>query len=445
MATTYYVDDGGTATAPFDTYAKAANTLAGLITAVTPFAVDDEIHIGHDHAESTAASVTFAFVNGVEAQPIRIISTNTTSDEYDEGASITVTGTSDVNISSGSSVWYGVTFVVGDDFALTLANTVHEFHNCTITATDRCLTVSGETSGRFFGCIFSSADASAPGFSIVAESTLLIRGGSISMGSANSGVGIIVFGSSDSARVTIEDCDLSGCTNDMSLMTPGGGSSKVVHYRRCKLPSAYTMPTMIAENNVLEVESCSGSTSTNPFLGIGGEGTAGGVGGWSDVLGFTKAVVAQKRVGGASDGVNSYSWELNPNTNVSYFAPMVSPPMVYLAVPGSQTVTVHIANDVDLNDDECWMVVEHPDTGSPASPDHIVLSNTKPNPLATGSAITRDSGSTWEGAGTGTDGSTGQQKLVSSSFNPIEAGPVVIRIYLAKDDTMYVDPREVVT
>ena len=132
--------------------------------------------------------------------------------------------------------------------------------------------------------------------------------------------------------------------------------------------------------------------------------------------------------------------------NVSYYAPLESPPITYWAEPGAQTVTIYTADDADLDDDELWMVVEHPDGSvTNAEPDHVVLQNTKPNPLATPAAVARDSGSTWSGSGTGTDGSTGQQKLVSSSFNPTVAGPVIIRVYLAKASAvMYVDPRPAV-
>ena len=53
--TTYYVDDGGSQTAPYDTYPKAETTMAALIAAVGGFAADDEIHAGHDHAEDRVA------------------------------------------------------------------------------------------------------------------------------------------------------------------------------------------------------------------------------------------------------------------------------------------------------------------------------------------------------------------------------------------------------
>ncbi len=446
--TTYYVDDGGSQTAPYDTYAKAETTLAALIAAVTPFTAGDEIHIGHDHAESTAGTVTFAFAAGTELQPIRVISTNTGSDAYQAGASIAITGVeNDLNISTGASVWYGVTLTVADNLFFIAEATTHRFVDCVIVVADLLLVMNANwITLEFVDSALSSADATANEMRLSSATTsLIIRGGSVTMGSAGSGLPIFVIGAGDSGNhITVEDCDLSGCTSDLVLVSFNTGHDNRVIFRRCKLPSAYTLPaTPTAKRNRIEVESCSGGTSTKPFLGVGG--VDGGNAMWRDIKGDVRTATAQHRNGGASDGVNDYSWEMTANANVSYFSPLESPSIVYWAEPGSQTVTIYTANDADLNDNELWMVVEHPDTATPANPDHIVLSNTKPNPLATPGAVARDAGSTWDGAGTGTDGAAGQQKLVSSSFNPVEAGPVIIRVYLAKaSTTMYVDPKPAV-
>ena len=116
-----------------------------------------------------------------------------------------------------------------------------------------------------------------------------------------------------------------------------------------------------------------------------------------------------------------------------------------MARPGVQTVQIHTADDVDLLDNELFMIVEHPSTDTPANPNHVVLQNTKQDPLKSPSAVLRDPGSTWNGVGTGQDGFTGQQILISNGFNPTEAGPVIIRVYCGKPNaTFYVDPKPVV-
>ena len=446
--TTYYVDDGGSQTAPYDTYAKAETTLAALIAAVGGFTADDEIHAGHDHAENTAGTVELAFASGVGSQPVRIISSNTTSDEYQAGASIQASGAgNDLNLSTGASDWYGLTFVVADNFGFLTAGSVHRFHECTFTIADRPIVVGvvGITL-EYHNCAIVSTDAGGPSFNFAADGIcILIRGGSITMGNANSAEPILEFGAGDDNNtVLIEDCDLSGCTSDMSLVSFGASNNNRVTYRRCKLPSAYTLPVVTREGNSIKVESCSGGTSTEAFLGIGG--VDGGNGMWRDNRGDIRTSTTRARKNGARDWPpgapegNNYSWEVTTSANVSYFAPLELPPIAFWTQPGAQKVIIYTADDVDWDDDELWMVVEHPSTDTPAEPNHVVLQNTKPEPLATPEVVERDFDSIWAGAGTGTDGSTGQQHLKSSIFNPIEAGPVIARLYCAKPGaTFYVD------
>lgn len=444
MAGPYYVNDDGSDTTPFDTYAKAKPTLVGLLGDGTiTIAAGEEIHIGHDHVDQDGGSVIVAFGNGTEEQPIRLISTNTATDVYQPGARLeSVGGGSDITIQSGASVWYGVTLISLDNFSVGTANATHKFYDCTIDALDIPASIVSEATAEFHNCTLTSNDITVASIICGSEAAALFLDCTIVLANAGSGEPIVAV--SDGARAIFESCDFSGCTSDMSLSEVGVINNSQIIYRRCKLPSAYTVESAFGGNNVLQVESCSGTTSTVPFLGVGGDA---GVSGLIDVFGITKTVTAQKRVGGASDGVNDYSWEMTAEATVSYFSPLESPPIVYWAEPGAQTVTIHTADDADLNDNELWMVVEHPDGSvTNAEPTHTVLANTRPDPLAAPGAVARDSGSTWDGAGTGTDGSTGQQKLVSSSFNPTVAGPVIIRIYLAKASAvMYVDPKPVVT
>ncbi len=439
MATIYVDSNAGTPPHDGADWAGAYLTLADCETAEAPYAVDQEIWLASDHAETTASGLVFAFANGTDAQPIRLLSVNSGTDEFASGAHITATGSaSDIVISTGASVWFGVKFTAPDNFLAGTVSTSHKFFSCITDIGDVPFGgIAGFIILECHDCTLESADAIVASIVVDNQGIYLFRNCTITMGSANSGEPVVDFSSGDSnITIVFEDCDFSGCTADMHLVTfDAAAVMNQVTFRRCKLPSSYQITTTIPRGNTIRVESCSGGTDTVPFLGITN---------WTDEFGVTQATTTQKRTGGASDGDQTFSWEMNPNVNVSFYSPLESPPITYWATPGAQTVTIHIANDVDLDTDECWMVVEHPDVATPANPDHIVLSNTKPNPLVTGNAIARDAGSTWDGAGTGTDGSTGQQKLVSSSFNPTEAGPVIIRVYLAKDDTMYVDPQPVI-
>ncbi len=436
-----YVDSNASGADNGTSWINAYQTLALCETGEAPYAVDQEIWLAHDHAESTAGSLAFAFANGTATQPVRLISVNSGTDNYEAGATITATvSTSDITIGTGASTWLGVTFVTPDNFGFNATTTTHSFYECTFNAADTPMELlQTYICIECYDCTIISADTSLPGIVLNrASGHLLIRGGSITMASAASASAMFLANAADSDNIlVVEDCDLSGggtTTANMVLTALNVASlNNTITFRRCKLPASYTTQTMVG-GNVLQIESCSGGTDTVPFLGVTE---------WQDQHGVVQSVTTDVRTGGASDGDQLYAWEMNPVANVSYYAPLESPPIVYWAEAGAQTVTIHIANDVDLDTDQCWITIEHPSEATPAEPDHIVLT-TKPAPLVTGNAITRDSGSTWSGAGTGTDGSTGQQKLVSASFNPVEAGPVIIRVYLATDDTMYVDPKPVV-
>lgn len=449
MAGPWYVDDrgdpdgvDGDGLSWAASYRRLSNLLAGETIANGEF-----IYLGHTHVEDATANVTYNFVNGTEVNPIRVISATVGSGSpvvSEAGANLNAdAGAFSITVGTGNTAWFGVTITPGNDFKFPSLNIVHRFENCTSNAADLPLSLGLEATVIWVGGSIISADVSSPNIALSAEAALLCRGVTITMGSAG-GSEAIVVGITDATRVLFEDCDFSGCTSTMVLGVFTATNNGMLTYRRCKLPSAYVVPSVTAGNNVLRVESCSGTTSTEPFLGLGGQAARDG--GQDNTLGTIKTVTVQKRVGGASDGVNDYSWRMEGATGCSFYSPLESPPITYWAEPGAQTVTIHTAIDSDLDTDELWMVVEYPDDSvTNAEPNHVVLSNTKPDPLETPAAVTRDSGSTWDGAGTGTDGGQGQQKLVSSSFNPTVAGPVIIRVYSGSESTFYIDPKPVVS
>ncbi len=444
---TYYVDDGGSDTDPFDTYAKAASSLSALETAKAPYTAGDEIHIGHDHQEQIAGNTTYNFANGTEAAPVRLISTNTGTDAYQAGAKIDTDGGGfDVLLGSGWSSWYGVTIdlVPGDDFSVTGSNIGHEFHECSLEINDLLLGfASAEETVKFYNCTITCPAVGGPFINMSAESYLLMRGCSVTINNANAAEPI-VENISDGTVVLFEDCDFSACTATMALAEYDGTQSNTfVTYRRCKLPATFAMPTIPVGNNKFFMESCSVAAIAAPLLGIGGKTD---VDGWSSIQGTIGTTTTQARTGGASDGTNLYAWEVKAAATASFFTPLELPPITYWAEAGAQTVTIHTADGADLNDDELWMELSYPD-GDPQQPDNLIsTASTRNDPLDTPQAVPRDAGSTWAGAGTGTDGGTGQQKLSWGSINPDYGGPVVIRIFVAKASaTMYVDPRPVIS
>ncbi len=422
----------------------AAPTLKFLQTDLVPWAAGDEIRFANNHSEdSGGVAVTYTFANGSPENPIRLISTDFSDDSYLPGARIESINSTNhhINITTGNSVWSGFTLISADNLVLGGSPLgLHKFIDCAITIQDNISSSTVSVLGygmEFEDCVVILQDAgTASRISWTrGGQRVTFRGGSLSAPNASAGPILLFSSQSSYARILFEDVDLSDWPSGTSLVNNSSSQPGLVAiFRRCKLPVGYVVGTLGPLAN-LEIESCLTSTATVPFLGVTH---------YENDFGVVEATTTQKRTGGASDGVNDYSWEVTPDSNVNYYAPLELPPIVYWAEEGSQTVTIHIANDVDLDTDECWMTVEHPDTATPANPEHIVFT-TRPDPLVTGNAIARDSGSVWDGAGTGTDGSTGQQQLVSDAFDPTEAGPVIIRVYLAVNDPMFVDPQPTVT
>ena len=79
--TVYYVDDGGSNTAPYDTWAKAAPDIRALDTAVA-FASGDIVYFGHDSVDS-GVGASFTITLPTSGPPTYFISATQGSDPAD--------------------------------------------------------------------------------------------------------------------------------------------------------------------------------------------------------------------------------------------------------------------------------------------------------------------------------------------------------------------------
>lgn len=447
MAVIYVDSNAGAGAGTGLTWADAYESFALAEAGELPYAAGDFIYVASDHAESTSSTVIFNFAGGTNEEPVLLISVDKTSGEppttYSVGASITITGgTNDLDFGTGSFVCYGITFVSPDNIRSSATGDRFDrtFVDCTFDAADLPFVVDNNaTRTTFDNCTFISLDASG-NFNFDVLCQVLMKNCTFDLQSLTTS--LFTFNADDGTTVTIEDCDLSSVNSGVSLVTFSANSDNShVVFRRCLLPNNYNISSPnFGNNSSLTIESCSDSTSTVPFLGMTH---------YSNSFGSVEATTAAVRTGGASDGVQTYAWEVVAASTINYYTPFELPPIVYWAEEGvAQTVTIHTAHNADINTDEMWMTVEYPDSATPAGPQHLIIT-TRPNPLVTGNAITRDSGSTWSSAETGSDGSTGQQKLSAGPFTPKESGPVIIRVYVAKYDgtphSVYIDPKPVVT
>ena len=116
--TDVFVDDGGSNTSPYETWAKSATTYQ---TGVGQLAAGDRLIFGHDHIGLLGASTTFTFP-GTASQPNLIISalssaggstvtyTKATANQID----LTDGGNHDMTL-RGHTRHYGVQYKIGDD------------------------------------------------------------------------------------------------------------------------------------------------------------------------------------------------------------------------------------------------------------------------------------------------------------------------------------------
>lgn len=107
------------------------------------------------------------------------------------------------------------------------------------------------------------------------------------------------------------------------------------------------------------------------------------------------------RTGGATDGTTPVSWAVTMTANVEWWHPFECFPIAEWngRTATNLTATVHgIINSATLpNNDEVWLEVDY--FGSASSPQASVVTGTKSNILASGTAQAADA-SAWDGAAT---------------------------------------------
>lgn len=435
--TTYYVDDTATGakdgTSWTDAYDNIQDSSTGLLDIRTLIA-GDEIRIRNTHDESYGAvSTTLDWTTDTDARenPVRVISCNT-SNLYVAGAKLYTTGSFSFYL-AGEGVQFDGMDLAGGANLYFGGSAAHEFKrliDCQLTCgTARIGGSQLNCYTEMINCDLTMTSSAATPLQVGGNSTTIIRGGSITATAVDSGDKLITGG--ERTRVVIEDCDLSN-------MQAGGMTSAAATYwglevfvRRCSLHANTDKTDEIVQPDdhgaQIVYEGCYTSTDTVPAA-------------WQLTrkihAGFLNATDAEVRTGGATDGETTYSWKLSPGITVNTGVPLETPPMIFYVAAGSQTVTLYLASATALDTDEFWIEVSSPDESIPADAQGYWQS-TQADPLVTGSAITTDSVSTWTSM-------TAKQK-VSVDINPTEAGVVVVRAFLAKDQDIYIDPAPMVS
>lgn len=432
-----YKSSAGSNTAPYDTWAKAATTLA---TAIAASSAGDTIYY-HSETETISSDTTYTFP-GTAASPNNLICSNDLVNEPPQTLGTTGlidgTGTNGVDIYiTGNAHIHGMEFKTGtaiNNCTIRVAYSDEDFiflHDCKITIAGTANLhkiylgyggAIGNTSIRSRGCTFSLGGATGQ--------TIDVSGGLDSVGDVFTYTGTsapnVLFGSGRGGFAKIKAADLSAITS--TIMSGSTSQHFHIEIEDSKLGAGVTplgTSSGVGHSDLTMRNCASGDTHYN-FSHY-------------DYLGNTVASTAIYANDGAQyDGTNYCSWVVT-GTGATTEAPYVSPWILrYHSATASITPYLEILRDgstTAYTDHEVWAEWVYQGTsGSPLgvhAADRGGFLSTPANQAAgVGlSGWTGESGTAWSG------------KLdTGSAITPAEIGHIQARVVVGGAYAVYVDP-----
>ena len=429
-----YVDDGGSNTSPYETWAKAA---PALLTAIDYASAGDTIYVGSDTTDQLIATTVFDGA-GTVAAPIRIISADITSGEppttfetmtagggnidgktgggydvdfggYNVWTGLKFTAGDNLQASgTGANIFYDCDFVIDDSFEIGLAgsamNDYVEFNNCTYTQI---------TSGSF----------------VMSGGALVWRGSTFSFDGGTT-TSLFNINSSRPSKVQVCDVDFQLAVDDYLADANNHGVHHVVDFKRCKVPAwsggGLLVDAIGIEGTIIKFHSVSNSDIIYQFQENYATGQIN-----EDTGIYLDATY---------DGTNGYSAKMVTLANAIEWQRPLRFKLAELWNPtANATVTVEMVLDsaTALNNDDVWIEIEYPN-GTTGALGDIDRTSRAATILTTPSARTSSSVS-W----TGTGGFGNEQKIkIAETLASDQAGVLTIWVCLAKPSTtIYVDPK----
>lgn len=438
--TVYYVDDGGSNTSPYDTWAKAAPTLAALQTgAATSLTTDGNIvYIGADSVSSgdaAGANITFT---GPSNGSVKIISATVGTTTYAKSSSNQITQTTGdfkIIFNGGFELW-GLKMRSTGMIQLNAGVGASQV-NCAMT-TYECtcliggnrqleLTNSGSTPtlARHIKLnVYPDQDSGSNNrqfFDLYGGITELINCSITNSASGRNGP--IFAGLSLGAVLRVSGMDLSVVSAQSAVLSWASAQGQA-EFLNCK-----TLASPVWTTGATNVEGSLQAINCKSADAPEGLYTKGY---WGSVESSTSA-----RTGGAQVEGVSCSWKMISSSATKPLKPLYSP-WIYapITAAGTKTFTVYVSQDggsADLTDAEVWLELEYmgtADVGTTSWTSDRALGS------SSGTAQDDDTTSTWS-----TITATYKQSLAISSVSVGEEGLCRLRVGLAKaSTTLYVDP-----
>jgi hypothetical protein len=397
----------------------------------------NSIFVGDNHAETTSSAATPAFP-GTNALPNRIYCVNHSGSLPPVAADLRTTATISTTAAAswqifGSFVMDGFTINVGNSvtgvtFAIAQgAADVQRFRNCALQVGS-----TGVTTVKF-GAAGNDAlielENTTLQFGNTADSITLAcrlrwRNTPSAITGATIPTGPLFNAVSGGRAVTlkIEDVDLSALGSGKTIVGSVGGTYAI--FKECKVGAsvafvnAFTTPVAF-DVDIINCDSGATNYRNERYRYAGTE--------------TTETTII--RTGGASDGVTPISRKIVTTANSQWDFPFVAMPMVIwndtVGSPVTATIFGIWGGGAVPNNDDIWIEAEY--LGSASSPLGSIVTATKANGLAVGSALTTDT-STWGGSTT--------KFAMSVTFTPQARGYLYLYVKAAKvSTTFYVDPK----
>lgn len=414
-----------------------------LTLAFAGVSAGDTIYVAHDHAESTAGTVTLTSP-GTTTSPCSVICVNRAGSVPPVSADLATTGAVN-STGAGGLVWgAGYTFYrgllfTGGSGAVTSGPVItgagrHYFRSCSLikggtNASGTGFAIGNTSAGAYCDVIFDNTKAQ---FGNTGDSMIVrqARFRWINTASAISGATfpttLITSSNAVASATTFEGVDLSalGSTILVGALT----AAARISFKDCKLGSGFVVSATqtVPGVDVILTRCDSGDTSYRSEK-------------HSSFIGKQTTEITIVKSSGASDGTTPISWKIETTADVEPQWPFECLPIVIWNDTTGSAITLTIEGVWDAgavpNDDDIWMDVEY--LGTSGFPLGSYITEGKADVLATAAA--QDSSTvTWTTTGLATPV---KFKLVKA-ITPQEKGPITVYVRAAKaSSTFYVDPK----